>query len=73
MTEENWPIAIDPPGCGCTECMIGQYVPLDQATGQQVLALLAGKLHDHTDRDMEFTATIRAKGTELSWEVVLGE
>ena len=28
----GWPVAIDPAGCGCTECLTGQYVPLERAT-----------------------------------------
>ncbi|MGW3308243.1 hypothetical protein ACWDG9_16840 [Streptomyces sp. NPDC001073] len=40
-------IAIDPPGCGCTECMTGEYVPLNRATPDQVAALLNGTLRNH--------------------------
>ena len=36
--------AIDPPGCGCTECIIGEYVPLDRATPKQVARMLRGKI-----------------------------
>lgn len=43
------PIAVDPPGCGCTECLTGEYIPLDQATEEQVRALAKGKLANHTD------------------------
>lgn len=45
--EDTWPIAIDPPGCGCTECIVGQYVPLDRATSEQVVDMLLGKLHNN--------------------------
>ena len=41
-------IAIDPIGCGCTECLIGQYVPLDQATDRQIAMLVLGKLRNNT-------------------------
>lgn len=41
--------AIDPPGCSCTECIIGEYVPLDQATAENVRALFAGELRDNTE------------------------
>jgi hypothetical protein len=35
--------AIDPPGCGCTECIIGEYIPLDSPYIQEVFeAVLAG-------------------------------
>ncbi|MGW0333540.1 hypothetical protein ACWD0J_16985 [Streptomyces sp. NPDC003011] len=40
-------IAVDPPGCGCTECMTGEYVPLHRATPDQVASLLNGKLHNN--------------------------
>lgn len=43
------PVAIDPPGCGCTECLTGEYIPLDQATEEQVRKLVKGKLVNHTD------------------------
>lgn len=44
----NIPIAIDPPGCGCTECLTGEYVPLDQATDDQLQAMLQGKVANNT-------------------------
>lgn len=35
--------AIDPPGCGCTECIIGEYIPLDSPYIDKVLeAVLDG-------------------------------
>lgn len=40
----GWPIAIDPPGCGCTECIIGQYKPLDEATQEQIVDMLTGRI-----------------------------
>lgn len=43
----TWPIAIDPIYCGCTECGTGQYVPLNQATAEQIAAMRAGILGDH--------------------------
>lgn len=36
------PWQIDPPGCGCTECLVGEYVPLDQATEHDIMAMAAG-------------------------------
>lgn len=44
----KWPIQIDPPDCGCTECIIGMYVPLDSATDKQMRKMLAGKIRDAT-------------------------
>lgn len=37
--------AIDPPGCGCTECMVGEYIPLDSYYLNDVLeAALTGQI-----------------------------
>jgi hypothetical protein len=58
-------IAIDPAGCGCTECLTGQYVPLDLATREQVLKMLRGKLRNHTGES--FTITSEYSGR--SWTV----
>lgn len=40
-------LAIDPVGCGCTECLIGEYKPVDQATADDMLALFLGELRDN--------------------------
>lgn len=53
------PTAIDPPGCGCTECLTGEYVPLDRATPHQVGKLLRGYLRSHLGDEMaELTVTV---------------
>ncbi|MER5891114.1 hypothetical protein ABT160_45500 [Streptomyces sp. NPDC001941] len=49
--------AVDPPGCGCTECLTGQYAPLDQATAQDIAALLSGQVSNHTSVDLRVTVT----------------
>lgn len=41
--------AIDPTGCGCTECLVGEYRPLDQASEAEIKALFLGLLRDHTE------------------------
>lgn len=41
-------VAIDPVGCGCTECLIGEYVPLDSARSSDIQRLLRGEIHDNT-------------------------
>jgi hypothetical protein len=42
------PIQIDPPGCDCTECITGEYIPMDRATDQQLWEMLMGKLNNAT-------------------------
>ena len=64
------PTAIDPVGCGCTECLTGEYVPLDRATREQVRAMLKGKIQDNTRerwvRKVEVTGTY--SGYTVRWE-----
>jgi DNA-binding PadR family transcriptional regulator len=56
-----WPIAIDPYGCGCTECLTGEYVPLERATDAQLAAMLRGEIRDNTNTgELEITVTIRS-------------
>ncbi len=43
-------IRVDPPGCGCTDCLIGWSVPLDYITDQQRQELFAGDLDNATGR-----------------------
>lgn len=52
------PRAVDPPGCGCTDCLTGAAVPLDRATPGQIAALLNGALGNRTDSDTPFTVTV---------------
>lgn len=42
------PLQIDPPGCGCEECKSGEYVPLDQATSDQVYRMLNHEISNGT-------------------------
>lgn len=37
-----WPVAIDPTGCGCTECCTGEYIPLERASDEQLVDMLTG-------------------------------
>jgi hypothetical protein len=41
-------VAVDPPGCGCTECLTGEFVPLEQADPAQIERLLTGMLGNNT-------------------------
>ena len=54
----NDPIQVDPPGCGCTECLTGLYVPLDRATGEHVNALMSGAMSDATSDRFTVTTVI---------------
>ncbi|WP_067830322.1 hypothetical protein [Actinomadura kijaniata] len=51
--------AIDPVGCGCTECLTGEYRPLDRATADEIVALLTGKLANnlHSGTTLALTVT----------------
>ncbi|MFJ5951364.1 hypothetical protein [Streptomyces noursei] len=78
-------IAVDPPGCGCTECIIGQYVPLDRATPEDIAAMLNGRLFNHTGTELRITVayvlspgvglaaasphTVRIECSGLSWDL----
>ena len=46
-------LAVDPVGCGCTECIIGEYIPADQVAREQIPVfqnlIRDGVLDDHTD------------------------
>lgn len=53
------PIAIDPPNCACTECIVGEYIPLADATPRQITDMLAGRLGNNTG--LEFTITAVGK------------
>lgn len=41
------PLAIDPIGCGCTECITGEYIPLDRATVAYIDLMIAGIIRDN--------------------------
>lgn len=45
MVEMHRLRAIDPPGCGCTECLTGEYIPYDHPSIDEVLeAILDGRI-----------------------------
>jgi hypothetical protein len=41
-------IAIDPTGCGCTECVVGDCTPYNRATAKQLQQMLKGKIRNNT-------------------------
>lgn len=51
-------LAIDPYECGCTECIVGEYVPLRSATADQIAALLRGELGNNTGSDTTFEVRV---------------
>lgn len=52
-------IQIDPTGCGCTECITGQYVPLDQASSGQIDDMLEGRVGNATQFEKRQFLTVR--------------
>src|SRR5689334_1539043 len=48
-------LAVDPPYCGCTECMIGDYIALDQAEERNIVDMLRGHTQNNTGHDMTIT------------------
>lgn len=48
-------VAIDPAGCGCTECLIGEYRPADQASDDEIGGLFLGLLRDNTSEPWHIT------------------
>jgi hypothetical protein len=66
LTGSSRPVAIDPPGCGCTECLTGEYVPLERATHAQILKLFAGRLRDNTG-DTYFEVVVHVNDGDYTW------
>lgn len=64
-------MAIDPLGCRCTECMVGEYVPLEQATGDQVRAMILGMVADHTGEEFTYRDG-EVSARSLSWRLYGG-
>lgn len=49
---------IDPADCGCSDCLTGESVPLDRATGYHIRDMLAGRLTSRLDEDTEIEFTV---------------
>lgn len=45
-------LAVDPPHCGCTECITGVYVPLDEALPKEIARMVRGRIADNTSCDV---------------------
>ncbi|MET9402646.1 hypothetical protein [Kitasatospora sp. NPDC002965] len=50
------PYAIDPYDCGCTQCILGDFVPLREATDEHIALMVTGKLRNNTSVDFRITA-----------------
>lgn len=44
----NKPKRVDPVGCGCTDCLTGYSVPLDQASNRILHKMVCGKVQNAT-------------------------
>lgn len=73
MTEEDWPIAIDPPYCGCTECLTGEYVPLDLASTEQIVAMAMAHLVNNTEREISIRVKTTPFGGVQDLTVLVGD
>ncbi|MFS0885272.1 hypothetical protein [Aeromicrobium sp. 179-A 4D2 NHS] len=66
-------LAIDPHNCGCTECLIGEYVPASQATDEQIQMLMLGEIRDNTSDvwtiSQRFDGGFHISATGGSWNV----
>lgn len=70
---DTQPERVDPPNCGCTDCLTGYSVPLNLATWQTIKAMINGDVQDATSTELEVTVVVtpaRDWGTRagLSWE-----
>ncbi|MER5352564.1 hypothetical protein ABT093_19805 [Kitasatospora sp. NPDC002551] len=53
---DQTPYAIDPYDCGCTECILRDYVPLRDATDEQIAQMLTGELRNNTSTEFRISA-----------------
>jgi hypothetical protein len=52
------PKRVDPPSCGCTDCLTGYSVPLNLATWQTVKAMIHGDVQDATGTKLDVTVVV---------------
>jgi hypothetical protein len=48
----NDPRRIDPPTCGCTDCITGYSKPMDEATDQELWQMMIGLKQNATGFDV---------------------
>lgn len=61
--------AVDPDGCGCTDCLTGRSVPLNQATPEQIAALVSGRLRDRTETPLTINAAVIVEAAGHRWNL----
>lgn len=44
---------LDPPGCGCTDCMTGYSKPVDTGADTELWRLMTGRLQNASGNDLE--------------------
>lgn len=73
-------IIVDPAGCGCTECIVGDYTPLDELEDYVVLRILNGApVVNNTGGDIQFSlnyesvAVVSARGCDTVWDFEFDE
>ncbi|WP_114906802.1 hypothetical protein [Ornithinimicrobium murale] len=72
--DDTTPLAIDPRGCGCTECLVGEYIPAQSATREHLRLVATGRMRNNTYSDG--TVTLRPPmssepGSDLVYEIAL--
>jgi hypothetical protein len=66
------PAWVDPAGCGCTDCLTGDAVPLDRATSAQIAMLLTHQIHDRTGTILDITVSVTASHDGQEWDLTDG-
>jgi hypothetical protein len=61
------PQRVDPPGCGCTDCLTGYSVPLNLATWQTVKAMVGGDVQDATSTELDVMVVV-TPANERGWK-----
>lgn len=67
---KQWPIQIDPYGCGCTECITGEYISLDRAKWEDVHRMATKEIGNATNEEFAVGPDLVyvSRLTRLRWE-----
>jgi hypothetical protein len=60
------PRRVDPPRCGCTDCITGYSIPLNLATWQVVKAMINGEIQDATSFEWDIRIVVTPEH-QLAW------